>query len=301
MPSSKLFLVTGATGNTGAPTVKLLLAQGHRVRALVHRLDERSAALADLGAEIAVGDFLDFNSMSAAVAGVTAAYFCYPVLPGGLIEATAIFTQAASEAGISAVVNMSQISARRDAESTAAQHHWLSERLLDRAAFTTTHLRPTFFAEWLTWTWQRRESTGALQVPFVIGRHAPISAHDQARVIAAILQNPETHDRQIYPLVGAQELDHPAIAQQISDTLGIPVKYEPIEISAFAKSLAAKGLPEFFIQHISNVAIDYQYGIFSGENNLVEVLTGQKAQTVPHFVDTHRADFSHTGIFAQAS
>jgi uncharacterized protein YbjT (DUF2867 family) len=30
-----LFLITGATGNTGTPTVKLLRDAGHRVRALV--------------------------------------------------------------------------------------------------------------------------------------------------------------------------------------------------------------------------------------------------------------------------
>ena len=36
-----LFLITGATGNTGAPTVKLLRQAGHRVRAFVHDIDGR--------------------------------------------------------------------------------------------------------------------------------------------------------------------------------------------------------------------------------------------------------------------
>ena len=100
--------------------------------------------LGELGAEVVQGDLLDFPSVSAATAGVTAAYFNYPVAPG-LVEATANFVQAASEAGVHAVVNMSQISARREAKSNAARHHWLAERLLDRSALVTTHLRPTFF------------------------------------------------------------------------------------------------------------------------------------------------------------
>src|ERR1700742_3466811 len=186
MPSDHLFLITGATGNTGAPTVKILLGAGHRVRAFVHRVDQRSEALAALGAEIVEGDLLDFHAVSSAMSGVSAAYFCYPIAPGTLLSATAIFAQAASEAGVKAVVNMSQISARRDAKSRAAQQHWLAERLLDRSAFGTTHLRPTFFAEWLKWQWRREGREGVLRLPFGNGRHAPIAGVDQARVIAAI-------------------------------------------------------------------------------------------------------------------
>ena len=56
-----LFLITGATGNTGTPTVKLLRDAGHRVRALVHGIDERSKSLEELGAEVLAGDFLDLS------------------------------------------------------------------------------------------------------------------------------------------------------------------------------------------------------------------------------------------------
>ena len=82
-----LFLITGATGNSGTPTVKLMRDAGHRVRALVHDSDERSKRLEELGAEVAAGDFLDFDAVSSATAGVTAAYFCYPIHPGGLLQA----------------------------------------------------------------------------------------------------------------------------------------------------------------------------------------------------------------------
>ncbi len=298
MASDQLFLITGATGNTGAPTVEMLREAGHRVRAFVHRSDRRSEALAGLGAEIVEGDLLDFRSVSSAMSGVSAAYFCYPIAPGSLLPATAIFAQAASEAGVRAVVNMSQISARREAKSHAAQQHWIAERLLDRAAFVTTHLRPTFFAEWLKWQWARDGDEGVLRLPFGNGRHAPIAGRDQARVIAAILQNPAPHDRQIYPLVGAEELDHYGIAKQMSDALGIAVRYEPIGIPDFAAALTAQGRPDFFVQHISSVAQDYQDGIFSGENNLVEVISGRKPMTVGDYVDANRAAFEHDGSFA---
>jgi len=53
---NRLFLITGATGKTGATSVHLLLDRGHRVRAFVHRQDDRSEALAAAGAEIVAGD-----------------------------------------------------------------------------------------------------------------------------------------------------------------------------------------------------------------------------------------------------
>jgi NAD(P)H dehydrogenase (quinone) len=299
MASEKLFLITAPAGNTGAPTVEILRQAGHRVRAFVHRIDDRSEALAKLGAEVVEGDLLDFRSVSSAMTGVDAAYFCYPIAPGALLPATAIFAQAASEAGVDAVVNMSQISARRDAKSNAAQHHWIAERLLDRAAFKTTHLRPTFFAEWLKWQWQRNDNEGVLQLPFGTGRHAPISGLDQARVIAAVLQNPAPHDRQVYRLVGAHELDHYGIAEEIGDTLGLRVRYEPVAIPKFAAGLTAAGFPDFFVQHISSVAQDYQDGIFSGENNLVEVISGHKPMTVADYVNANRAEFDHDGRFVR--
>src|SRR6267143_2047309 len=51
-------LVTGAAGDTGRPTVKLLLERGFRVKALVRKDDLRAQRLRDLGAEVVLGDML---------------------------------------------------------------------------------------------------------------------------------------------------------------------------------------------------------------------------------------------------
>src|SRR5258707_14838130 len=100
-------LITGAAGNTGGATVEEFLARGRRVRALAHREDARSKRLQELGAEVVFGDFLDLDAIRAAVPGVQHAYFCYPIRPG-IIQATTYFAQAAKEARIDCVVNMSQ-------------------------------------------------------------------------------------------------------------------------------------------------------------------------------------------------
>ena len=163
---SELYLVTGATGPTGQFAVENLRAAGQRVRALVHKEDERADALRKLGAEVVVGDLLDLNAMRAATREVTAAYFVYPIR-NGLIDATVYFAQAAVEAGVKAIVNMSQISARPDSKSNAARDHWVCERLLDRSGVPVVHLRPTFFSQWLLYHGRSKKiaQTGIIRLP----------------------------------------------------------------------------------------------------------------------------------------
>src|SRR6516165_10178548 len=201
---ARTFLVTGPTGHTGHNTVKSLLEAGVNVRAFVHREDEQSEALRKLGAEIVTGNILDFESVRAAVEDVEGAYFVFPIMPG-ILQATAYFAQAAKEASLKSVVNMSQISARREAKSHAAQDHWLAEQVFNWSGVPVTHLRPTLFAEWALY-WVDQIRTGSLRLPFGTGKHAPIASADQARVIAKILLSPERHIGKVYPLYGEKDL-----------------------------------------------------------------------------------------------
>src|ERR1700738_1153129 len=161
-------LVTGATGDTGRATVDELLARGHRVRALAHGQDERSKSLQERGVEVVYGDLLDFGQVKAALHGVKRAYFVYPIRPG-ILQATAYFAQAAKEAGLNGLVNMSQISAGEDAKSHAATDHWRAERVFDWSGVTVAHIRPTYFAEWLLYL-RPMIKAGPLHLPFGTGQ-----------------------------------------------------------------------------------------------------------------------------------
>ena len=141
-------LVTGATGDTGRPTVKELLKKGLKVRALARREDARSQELASLGAEIVYGDITSLRDMRLAFDGVDRAYFCYPIADG-LVEAAVIFAQVAREQGVEHIVNLSHKQSRPDARSKVTQNHWLSEQVFKWSGIPTTNLRITFFAEWL--------------------------------------------------------------------------------------------------------------------------------------------------------
>jgi NAD(P)H dehydrogenase (quinone) len=293
MPQVKV-LVAGATGDTGRATVDELLARGYQVRALAHKEDGRSKRLQQQGAEVVYGDLLDFGQVRAALSGVQRAYFVYPIRPG-ILQATAYFAQAAKEANVDGIVNMSQVSAREDAKSNAATDHWLSERLFDWSGVTVAHIRPTYFAEWLLYLAPLIRA-GKLPVPFGTGRHAPIAAEDQGRVIAGILEDPAPHGGQIYPLYGAVEYTYRETAEVLSRVLGKRVEYQQVDFEVFRQNMEAVGKASavgnsFLFQHLQEVAIDHQNGIFEGTNDLVEKLGGRPPLTLEAFITKHRKAF----------
>lgn len=283
--SSKRFLITGATGATGGKTVDLLLERGYQVRAFVHRHDERSAQLEKRGVEIAVGDLLDFATVRPALEGVGGAYFVYPIAPG-LIEATSFFAQAAREAGVSAIVNMSQISARREAKSHAAFNHWTAERVFDWSGLAVTHLHPTFFTKWLLFYAQQIRG-GLVQLPFGESKHAPIVEEDQARVIASILEHPAAHRGKTYDLFGPKEYTYPEIFEKVAQILGRNITYKKISYDAFYEQLEESRGP-FFAQHIVEVSKDHAAGVFSGTNDVIENITGQPPMSLEEFIKKYR-------------
>jgi NAD(P)H dehydrogenase (quinone) len=287
-------LVSGATGRTGGAAIDTLLAMGKRVRAYVRSDDERAAALRQRGVAIAVGDFTDIDHIRAAMEGISSAYFLHPIAPG-IITAAAYFAQAAKEAGVTAIVNMSQISARRESTSHAAQDHWVSERVFDWSGVATTHLRPTFFAEWLIYPHFAKEiwSKKKIEFPFENGRHAPISADDQGRVIAHILAKPAGHEGKIYTLHGPVEMNHTEIAAAMSEVLRAKIEYVPTSIEVFKQKMEQLyGFPPFLAQHLVEVAQNYREGIFAGTNDVVEKISGTPALSISAFIEKHRKAFA---------
>jgi len=73
---------------------------------------------------------------------VTGAYFVYPIRADGLIDAAALTAQAAIEAAVQSLVDMSQRPVRREAKSHVSRDHWVSERVFNWCGIPTTHLGP---------------------------------------------------------------------------------------------------------------------------------------------------------------
>jgi NAD(P)H dehydrogenase (quinone) len=283
----KTVLISGATGDTGRPAVSESIALGLKVRALVHSVDERAKALADLGAEVVEGDLLDINTVRPAMEGVDAAYFVWPVQPG-LIHATVNFAQAAKEAGVGAVINLSQRSANRWSKSDACRDSFIAEEVLNWSGVNVVHLRPTYFLEWLLYPWQLPYlQQGVLRMPVGKGRHSPIAADDQGRVIAALLQNSDGHVGTTIPISGPIEMDHEQMAAELSEALGRKIVFQDLPVEEYVESLRDMGVPPYVVQHFSGAMVDYQNGHMSGADDNVEKLTGRRSMTVGEFARAH--------------
>jgi NAD(P)H dehydrogenase (quinone) len=148
-------LIAGATGDTGRAAVRESIALGLQVRAIVHNKDARAEALGKSGAQVVIGDLLEINTIRTAMDGVDAAYFVWPVQPG-LIHATVNFAQAAKEAGVGTMINLSQRSANRNSTSNSCRDSFIAEQVFNWSGLPVIHLRPTYFLEWLLYPWQLR-------------------------------------------------------------------------------------------------------------------------------------------------
>lgn len=287
--SQSPILIAGAAGHTGRVASEVLLQKGFAVRAIVRSDDARAAALRHLGAEVVVADLLDLRALRPAFDGVKRAYFVYSILPD-LVQATATFAQAAREAETEFIVNLSQRTARPDAQSDSAMQHWLAERVLDWSGIAVTHLRPTIFNEWLLFMRQGIRQ-GQYRVPFgPAGKFAPISTEDQGRVIAEILAHPAPHSGQTYPLLGPVEMTPPELAAIVSAVLGRAVRYEQVSGAAWVKEVFNSDRA-FWVQHLTAIAEQHARGEMAGTNDVVETITGRKPQSVADFVRQHRAAF----------
>ncbi|MGY2400652.1 NmrA family NAD(P)-binding protein [Pseudomonas sp. SDO5271_S396] len=281
------YLVSGATGTTGAVTVKYLLEQGHRVHAFVHREDERSQRLEALGATVFVGDALKLKELRPAMQGVDGAYFVYPIADG-LVEAAAVFAQAAKEAGVKIIANMSHKQSRPDARSQTTLSHWLSEQVFTWSGVPTTHLRITFFAQWMLYIAPLIRS-GRYLTPFdADSRFAPIATGDIGKIITAVLTHPETHANQTYVLNGPIEYSHRELAGVVADTLGKEILFEQVSPEAFVKLLGLDTDPAY-LSHFKAVKIDQQEKRLEGLDTLGTAIIGGPLQTPATFIAEHRA------------
>jgi NAD(P)H dehydrogenase (quinone) len=196
--SKPRILVTGATGKTGGPTVLGLLAKGFPVRAMVRVRDARADRLAKHGAEIVIGSLESFPDLAVAMKGVSRAYFCPPLEPGTLRRAT-LFAEAAREAELEVVVQLSQWVADAVHPALHSREKWLTNRVLSRlSGVGVITIQPGWFADNYFAVIGQAAQFGLFGLPLGQGLNAPPSNEDISRVIVACLANPGPHIGKAY-------------------------------------------------------------------------------------------------------
>ncbi|KAK7044523.1 NmrA domain-containing protein [Favolaschia claudopus] len=253
------FLVTTATGRQGASTARILLAQGHKIHALVR--DSTSPASLDLqsvGAILFKGDFADVAAINAALQGVDGVFLnTVPNLqdPNSEIRATETFVAAARATG---TVNSFVVST---VFRTDEQEDWSKlkddgfpfisayysskagvERVIRASGFAYTILRPGWLmhnyigsATKYHFPGYRTERVMTVSVP----RDHKLDHFDAADVgkfAAAALLEPGRYRGKEIDLVN-EWLTFEEVARHLSDAIGaeVKVRYRTPEETAEAK------------------------------------------------------------------
>jgi len=296
-----LILVTGAAGRVGGVgriVTELLLKEGRAVRAMVRNEDERAQALRDMGAEVVIGDLLDLESMHKVIAGCETMYFGMSV-SDTYLTATVNTAAVAKHYGVKAFVNMSQmtVSQMSITETTASPQHklqWLAEQALNWSGLPIVHIRPTLFLEGflLLVTKDSVREANQIRLPFGDGKTSPVGVEDVARVIAQVLEKPQSHIGKIYHLTGPQSENMNFYAQEYSKALGRTITYQDIPVEPWRDALLARGLPVHLVKHLATMADLHRAGRFDRMTGDVLMLTGQQPMSVQEFVRKNSAAFT---------
>jgi uncharacterized protein YbjT (DUF2867 family) len=303
-------LVTGAAGDLGAigrNLTAMLLAKGHKVRALVRREDERAESLRQLGAEVVQGDLTDLDSMHRAISGVARIYFGMSVSPAYL-EATVNTAAVAKHHGIEAFVNMSQMTVTQMSitETTdSPQHklHWLAEQALAWSGLPIVTVRPTVFLEgfFLRLVAAGVRDSDELALPLGNSKTSPVSAVDVARAVSVILDDPAPHIAQVYNLTGFESADLDHYARVFSEALGRTIRYRNVPLSAWTETLRGFGVPAHLLNHLAVMAELHVQGRYDRMTDDLFKLTGKTPTSAYEFVKLHAAEFTATALGAVRS
>ncbi|MFJ1732965.1 SDR family oxidoreductase [Streptomyces sp. NPDC088254] len=155
-PTAPSVLVVGATGALGGQVVDELLARGKAVRALV-RPTSNASKLQDKGVEIARGDMLDLDSLTAAMEGADAVITTAAGYTGGDKKAQDIDTlgnanlaEAAHRAGVRRFVLISILTSDQTPDVPHFWHKKPAEDKLEQLGVPFVALRPGAFLDQVT-------------------------------------------------------------------------------------------------------------------------------------------------------
>lgn len=239
--TSKMILVTGATGRQGGAVARHLLSDGWNVRALTRDADKPAAReLARAGAEIAQGDMNDRHSLDAAIRG---AYGCFSVQnfwESGMedeIKQGKLVADAALSAGVRHFVYSSVGGAERKTRLMHFESKFQIEQYVRSLGLFATILRPVFFMENFSSPDMRNSITqGTLSLPMKPDRPLQmVSVEDIGAFATLAFDKPDEYQGTSIELA-SDEMTMPEAASLLTDALGHDVVFQEIPIAVALKS-----------------------------------------------------------------
>jgi uncharacterized protein YbjT (DUF2867 family) len=138
----------------------------------------------------------------------------------------------------------------------------------------------------------RIQSRNQIRLPFGEGKTSPVAAEDVARVVAALLTDPQLHIGKIYNLTGPQSENMHYYAQEYSKVLGRAITYQDIPVEPWRDGLLQRGLPIHLVDHLVTMADLHRAGRYDRMSDDVLTLTGQAQLSVQEFIRKNAAAFT---------
>jgi uncharacterized protein YbjT (DUF2867 family) len=289
-------LVTGAAGGlqgkTGRRVTELLRKRGVPVRAMVRTLDDRAEYLSGLGAEVVVGDFLDFPSIQQAVDGISTVYFAYPV-QHGLLEATVNMAVAARNAGVKRLIDMVMLVSTPDAPTPRLRENYLSEQVFEQAGIGAAHVRATVFFENIRALANETIASGVFMAP--LGADSTviplIAGEDVARVATGMLTAADVPAGSAHRVIG-QVLTVKEIVTSLARGLGREVRYQDVPDEVWAEAASTR-LNAHALAHLSKLWATFRSRPAKYEvTDTIEKLGGYAPKTFAEFVAEEKSTFA---------
>ena len=283
-----MFVVLGATGNTGSAVVETLLSRKQPVRIVVRSAD-KGAAWKAKGAEIAVASLDDVSALTKAFEGAKGVYLLVPPNYGAaawLVDQRARMDRVADavkNSGIGHVVFLSSIGGHIAEGTGPIRAARYGEQVLGGAVKDLTILRPCYFMD--NWAPVLGAAKGQGVLPTFIAPQAMvpmISTRDIGRVGAEQLIA-GGKGKQIVELAGPEEYSPEQVAAALSQILGREVSAQHAPLNAvvptfksFGFSDEAAKLFEEMYTSFSTGAIGYEHptSLVRGKVTLAEALRG---------------------------
>jgi uncharacterized protein YbjT (DUF2867 family) len=281
-----MFVVVGATGNTGSAVADTLLSRKQPVRIVVRSAD-KGAAWKAKGAEVAVASLDDVSALAKAFEGTKGVYLLVPPNYGAeawLADQCARMDRAAEavkKSGIPHVVFLSSIGGHIAEGTGPIRAARYGEQVLGGAVKNLTILRPCYFMD--NWAPVLGAAKGQGVLPTFIPPQAMvpmISTRDIGRVGAEQLMA-GGKGTQIVELAGPEEYSPQQVAAVLSQILGREVSAQHAPLSAivptfksFGFSNEAAKLFEEMYTSFSTGAIGYEHPatLVRGNVTLAEAL-----------------------------
>lgn len=229
-------LLIGVTGGTGGNVVKGFREQQlTNLRAITRKIDLNRPSLSkmtEVGVELVEANLDDENSLTAAMAGISAVY-CHATSadsakPDPLeVERAKRVAQAAKKADIKHFVYNSAGGADRNSGIPHIEQKYKVEQIFKAAGLPTTMLRACLFMEEF-WKKYTRPSILKRAFPFSIQPDKPlhlITTIDMGRVAAYVMKNPDKYIGQEIELAG-DVLTPKQLAEAFSQAQGTSVVHK---------------------------------------------------------------------------